>query len=54
MSPHRDPKKIPLELRRKLFLALSDKVGKQLDAQGVTDEMIERDFEEFKKRRRRE
>lgn len=51
--PLRDPTKIPLEIRRKLYLALSDEIGKQLDALGVSDEEIERDFNEFKKRRRR-
>jgi prevent-host-death family protein len=53
MYPLRDPAKIPMEVRRKLFLSLAADIGKQLDAKGVSDEEIERDFAEFKKRRRR-
>ena len=49
----RDPSKIPLEVRRKLFLSLATDIGKQLDAKGISDEEIERDFAEIKKRRRR-
>jgi prevent-host-death family protein len=49
----RDPSKIPMEVRRKLFLSLAADIGKQLDAKGISDEDIERDFAEFKKRRRR-
>ena len=53
MYPLRDPSKIPMEVRRKLFLALATDIGKQLDAKGISDEEIERDFAEFKNRRRR-
>jgi prevent-host-death family protein len=53
LYPLRDPSKIPLEVRRKLFLALAKDIGKQLDAKGISEEEIERDFAEFKKRRRR-
>lgn len=53
LYPLHDPKKIPLEIRRKLFLDMSVSIGKELDARGVTDEEIERDFAAFKKRRRR-
>jgi prevent-host-death family protein len=53
LYPLHDPKKIPLEIRRKLFLEMSKSIGKELDAKGVTDEEIERDFAAFKKRRRR-
>ncbi|MEA2336133.1 MAG: Antitoxin Phd YefM, type toxin-antitoxin system [Thermoanaerobaculia bacterium] len=53
LYPLRDPSKIPLEVRRKLFLALATDIGRQLDAKGVSDEEIDRDFAEFKKRRRR-
>ena len=53
MYPLRDPAKIPMEIRRKLFLSLAADIGKQLDAKGVSEEEIERDFAEFKKRRRR-
>ena len=51
--PLRDPKKIPLELRRKLYLEMADKIAKQLKTRNVTDEQIEREFNEHKKRRRR-
>lgn len=53
LYPLRDPTKIPMEIRRKLFLALAADIGKQLDAKGISDEDIERDFAEFKKHRRR-
>jgi prevent-host-death family protein len=53
LYPLRDPSKIPMEVRRKLFLALATDIGKQLDAKGISDEDIERDFAEFKKHRRR-
>ncbi len=53
LYPLHDPKKIPVEIRRKIFLDLTKQIGKQLDARGVTDEEIERDFAAFKKRRRR-
>jgi len=51
--PLRNPKKIPLELRRKLYLAMADEIAKQLKTQNVTGEQIEREFNEHKKRRRR-
>jgi prevent-host-death family protein len=54
LYPLRDPSKIPLEIRRKLYLALTEDIAKQLDAKGITEEDIERDFAEFKKRRRRQ
>jgi prevent-host-death family protein len=53
LYPLRDPSKIPMEVRRKLFLALAADIGKQLDAKGISDEEIDRDFAAFKKRRRR-
>jgi prevent-host-death family protein len=52
--PLRDPSKLPLEVRRKLYLALTEDIAKQLDAKGISEEEIERDFAEFKKRRRRQ
>ena len=51
--PLNDPKKLPLEIRRKLFLDMTEAIGKELDAQGVTDEDIERDFAASRKRRGR-
>jgi len=53
MYPLRDPSKIPLEVRRKLYVTMAGEIAKQLDAQNVSDEEIERDFAEFRKRRRR-
>ncbi len=53
LYPLHDPKMIPIEIRRKLFLDITDEIGKQLDTRGVKDEDIERDFAAFKKRRRR-
>ena len=53
LYPLHDPRKIPLELRRKLFRDITDSIAKELDARGVSDEEIERDFAAFKKRRRR-
>ena len=47
-----DLSRLPLEIRRQRFLALSAEIGKQLDAKGISEEEIERDFEEWKKRRR--
>lgn len=53
MYPLRDPAKIPLEVRRKLYVAMAGEIAKQLDAQNVSEEEIERDFAKFRKRRRR-
>lgn len=52
LFPLRDPKKVPLELRRKLFRELTNDIARQLDAKGVTDEDVERAFTSIKKRRR--
>ena len=51
--PLSDPQKVPIEVRRKLYLAMSAEIVKQLDAAGVSDEQIEREFNEHKKHRRR-
>jgi prevent-host-death family protein len=53
LYPLNNPKDIPLELRRKLYVAITDEIAKQLDTQEVSDEQIEREFNEHKKRRRR-
>lgn len=50
--PVRDPKKIPMEVRRQLYLELSARIARQLQAKGVTEDEIQRDFEDSKKRRR--
>jgi len=52
--PLHDPSRIPLEVRRKLYLAMASEIAEQLDAKGVSDEEIARDFNEHKKRRRRQ
>ena len=51
--PLNNPKELPLEIRRKLYLAMAGEIAKQLDARGVSDEQIEREFNERKKPRRR-
>lgn len=53
LYPLHDPTKIPIEIRRKLLRDITADVARQLDANGVTDEEIERGFTAFKKRRRR-
>ena len=53
LYPLNDPKALPIEIRRKLFRDITDDVAEKLDARGVTDEDVERDFAAFKKRRRR-
>jgi prevent-host-death family protein len=50
--PLSDPKNIPIELRRKLYLSMTGEIAKQLDTQDVSEEQIEREFKEHKKRRR--
>ncbi len=51
--PLNNPRKVPIEVRRKLYLAMTSEIAKQLDAKGVSDEQVEREFTEHKKRRRR-
>ena len=53
LYPIRNPNDIPMEVRRKRFLELTDEIGKHIPPE-VTDEDIERDFAEFKKHRRRQ
>jgi prevent-host-death family protein len=53
LYPLSDPTQIPLELRRKLYLAMAGEIAKQLDAQGVSEEQIDREFTDHKKHRRR-
>jgi prevent-host-death family protein len=50
--PLQNPKKVPVEIRRKLYQAMAAEIAKQLDAQGVSEEQIEREFTEYRKRRR--
>jgi hypothetical protein len=42
-----------MEVRRRAYLELSEKIGKELDRRGISEDEIERDFIEFKKRRRK-
>ncbi|MBK9064029.1 MAG: hypothetical protein IPL89_12670 [Acidobacteria bacterium] len=45
---------IPLDERRKLYLKTSRKLARQLDAKGITEEQLQRDFEALRKNRRRQ
>jgi prevent-host-death family protein len=51
--PLSNPKELPLEVRRKLYLAMAGEIATQLDARGVSDEQIDREFNERKSPRRR-
>ena len=51
LYPLGDPTKIPLEIRRRLYLAMAGEIAEKLDTAGVSDEQIEREFTEHKKRR---
>lgn len=53
LYPLHDPKKIPIEVRRRLFRDITESIREQLDAAGVTDEDVERDLRTPRKRRRR-
>ncbi len=52
LYPIRNPNDIPLEIRRKRFIELTEKIGALIPPE-VTDEDIERDFAEFTKQHRR-
>jgi prevent-host-death family protein len=54
MYPLRDPARIPLEVRRKMYVAMAGEIAKQLDAKNISEEEIARDFAEFRKHRRRQ
>src|ERR1700693_5729757 len=54
LYPLTDPRKLPMKVRRKLYLELSEGIAKQLETKGITEEQLQHDFEDFKKRRRRE
>lgn len=53
LYPLGDPEKIPTEIRRKLYLAMAGEIGRQLDTRDVSEEQIDREFTEHKKRRGR-
>jgi antitoxin (DNA-binding transcriptional repressor) of toxin-antitoxin stability system len=52
LYPLNDPKSLPIEVRRKLYLAMAEQVGEQLDGQGVSEEQLEREFSDHRKNRR--
>lgn len=45
---------IPLEERRKLYRKTSGRLARQMDAKGITEELLQRDFEALRKNRRRQ
>lgn len=53
LYPIHDGDELPLEIKRVLFLEAAERLGSKIPPE-VTDEDIERDFAEFKKRRRRQ
>jgi len=53
LYPLRNPATIPMEVRRGLYATMAGEIAKKLAAQNISEEEIERDFAEFKKRRRR-
>ena len=53
LFPMTELRKLPLQIRRKLFLDLAEDIARQLDAKGVTDDDIERAFAAHRKNRRR-
>lgn len=50
--PIHDPEKLPLEIKRALFLEITDRIGAKIPPE-VTDEDIERDFAAFRQQHRR-
>jgi hypothetical protein len=44
---------VPIELKRELFTQLTDRIGGELEAAGVTEEEILADFAEWRASRRR-
>ena len=44
---------VPFELKKDLFVSLTESIKKKLKAQGVKEEEILEDFEKYKKSRRR-
>ena len=50
--PIHDPEKIPLEIKRVLFLEAAERIGAMVPPE-VTDEDIERDFAAWKQQHRR-
>ena len=50
--PLSDPDAVPMEVRKDVFFAFSQKLARSLKARGVSEEDVLRGFAEFKKRRR--
>ncbi|MEW6456307.1 MAG: hypothetical protein AB1410_06305 [Acidobacteriota bacterium] len=44
---------IPIEFRKELFVKLVDLIKKDLEAKGIAEEEVLRDFESYRKTRRR-
>jgi hypothetical protein len=44
---------LPVQLRREVFLRLSDQIAERLDASGVSEEEVLQDFRQARRRRRR-
>jgi antitoxin (DNA-binding transcriptional repressor) of toxin-antitoxin stability system len=51
LYPLGNPRTLPLEIRRKLYLELSAEIARDLDAKGITEAEIQRDFKAHQKRR---
>ena len=52
LYPLSDPEKVPMEVRKDVFFAFSQKMAHALKAKGVSEEDVLRGFADFKKRRR--
>ena len=52
LYPLSDPEKVPMEVRKDVFLAFSQKMAHALKAKGVSEEDVLRGFADSKKRRR--
>ncbi len=53
LYPFTDPEKLPREVRQTLFLELSSQIAAELGVRGVSEETLQRDFDEFRRHRRR-
>lgn len=47
-----EPESLPMDVKRQLFVEFATRLGDELDARGVTEDEILRDFAEFRERRR--
>lgn len=46
-----DTPELPVEVRREVFLRLSEQIGSELDAQGTTEQEVLEDFAASRRRR---